>query len=124
MVYIAIPIVFLLGLVGVSWGIHQIPDTHQECILDECALELHDTDTGGIYTYRPTSRIGFVLDNTLNPQADFSMQCTPDGTLGQVSNIPSVRSPKYALRFEATVVGTCIVRDDNFVATIKIKDPN
>jgi hypothetical protein len=92
-------------------------------VLDECQLELHDKDTGGTYAYRPTSRIGFVFNDTTNPKADFSMDCKPDGTLGEVSNIPSVQAPKYARRFEATIAGTCIVRDDNFVATIIIKDP-
>lgn len=124
MIYIAIPALFLLSILGISWGLHEVPGTHQQCILDECPLELHDTDTGGIYVYRPTSRIGFVFDNSINPKADFSIDCSPDGTLGQVSNQPSVKAPKYAERFEATVTGKCTVRDDNFVATIEIKDPN
>lgn len=124
MIYITIPIVFFLSLIGISWSIHEIPITHQQCVLDDCPLRLYDTDSGGTFVYRPTSRIGFIFDETINPKADFSIECSPDGTLGAVSNLPSVVPPKYAERFEATIVGKCTVRDDNFVATIEIRDPN
>lgn len=115
-----IPIVGLLAIGGLVWGLHK-PTTKQVCVIDECPSEIHDADTGSGYVYRVTSRFMFVLDATKYPPEDLSIVCDPQGTIGSISNIPAVEPPLYATRFEAVKAGTCIVTNNDFRVSVRVK---
>lgn len=78
------------------------------------------SNSGSSYKYWITSRFMIVLNEVDFPQANLVVDCVPPDILGRVSNIPPVPSGYYVLRYEGTALGTCTIRNGDFVVTINI----
>lgn len=119
--FVGVPLLCIVALAALRvWSAGGgAPAAALDCALGACPTELHQTDSGGTFTYRVTSRFTVVLERGVNPPAH--LRCTPEGIIGSISNVPSVAEPYYAARFEAVAPGTCDLRDDGFSATIIVQ---
>jgi hypothetical protein len=77
-------------------------------------------DSGKTVTYTVTSRFQIIFDQQKFPQKDVQVSCTLAGTIGSVSNLPSVSPPLYAIRYEGVQPGTCTIRNGNFLLRVII----
>jgi hypothetical protein len=84
------------------------------------AFEISELDAQSTISYPVTSRFMLVLDEQAHPRAELRVACTPDGVLGPISNVPPVAAPRYAVRYEGLLPGTCTVTDRDFVVTVRI----
>lgn len=82
------------------------------------SYEITADDNGKTFSYGITSRFTVILDESKYPKKNLA--CSPDGIVGSISNIPSVKPPLYAARFEAVTAGTCLLKDGDFSVTILI----
>jgi len=72
--------------------------------------EFTEQVSGRTVTYTVTSRFGISLNQQKYPKKNIQISCTPPGTLGSISNLPSVRPPLYAVRYEAVQPGLCTIK--------------
>lgn len=56
-------------------------------------------DSGRTVTYVVTSRFEIILNRQKYPKKQVQISCTPQDTLGSVSNLPSVAPPLYVIRY-------------------------
>ncbi len=77
-------------------------------------------DSGRTVTYTITSRFGIILNGQKYPKSKIQLSCLPSGMLGDVSNIPSVAPPLYAVRYEGVRSGVCVVKNGTFHLTVII----
>jgi len=77
-------------------------------------------DSGRTVTYTATSRFGITLNSQKYPKRNMQVSCSPQGTLGSVSNIPSVAPPLYAVRYEGVGPGICTVKNGTFFLIVRI----
>ena len=61
-----------------------------------------------------------LLDESMYPRSELRLSCTSDDVLGPISNVPPIAGPRYALRYEALMPGTCTVTDRAFVVTVQV----
>lgn len=115
-----IPAVFLAAIVGSAYMLRGTLSHKPACVLDSCPFEIHEEDSGGAFTYRLTSRFTLLLDSTKHPVSMLSVICAPEQSIGNISTIPAVDPPLYAVRFEGVLPGACTVSDGDFRVTIKI----
>ena len=79
-----------------------------------------EQDSGKTVTYTITSRFGIILNQQKYPKENMQVFCTPPGTLGSISNLPSVAPPLYAVRYEAVQPGLCVIRNGTFLLIVRI----
>jgi hypothetical protein len=77
------------------------------------------SDNGRTFSYRLTDRFSVFLDDTKYPVNDLT--CTPDGTIGYVSNGSLGGLNHYPIMFEAVAAGTCRLVDHDFHVEIVVK---
>lgn len=77
-------------------------------------------DSGRTVTYTITSRFEIFLNQQKYPKQNIEVSCQPQDTLGSVSNLPSVASPLYAVRYEGVQPGVCTIKNGNFLLTVRI----
>jgi hypothetical protein len=82
--------------------------------------EFTERDSGRMVTYIVTSRFGIILNQQKYPKKQIQVSCTPAGTLGSISNLPSVAPPLYAVRYEGVQPGICTIRNGPFFLSVKI----
>ena len=82
--------------------------------------EFTDRDSGKTVTYTITSRFQIILNPQKYPQKQVRVACTPIGTLGTVTNLPSVAPPLYVVRYEGIQPGTCTIKNGSFLLTVII----
>jgi len=80
--------------------------------------DLMESDKGKTFTYTVTTRFTVILDPSRYPRSELT--ASPDSILGDISNVPAVPRPFYAVRFETVRPGTCILQDRDFRVTIRI----
>lgn len=79
-----------------------------------------EQDSGRTVIYTVTSRFGIILNQRKYPKKNMQISCTPPGTLGSVSNLPSVMPPLYAVRYEAVQPGLCTVKNGTFLFIVRV----
>jgi hypothetical protein len=79
-----------------------------------------EQDSERTVTYIITSRFGIILNQQTYPKENMQIFCTPPGTLGSISNLPSVAPPLYAVRYEAVQPGLCVIRNGTFLLIVRI----
>lgn len=79
-----------------------------------------ENDSGKTYTGVVTSRFGIVLDRNKYPKDQIHVLCSPAGTIGSISNIPSVVPPLYAVRYQGVQPGTCVIQNGTFILYVHI----
>lgn len=82
--------------------------------------EFTERDSGKTATYVVTSRFGIILNQQKYPKKQVQVSCTPAGTLGSISNLPSVAPPLYAVRYQGVQPGICTIRNGPFFLRVKI----
>jgi len=82
--------------------------------------EFTEHDSGRTLTYTITSRFGISLNQQMYPKENIRLSCTPPGTLGSISNIPTVMPPLYAVRYEGVQPGLCTIKNGTFLLTVRI----
>ena len=82
--------------------------------------EFTDRDSGKTVTYTITSRFQIILNPQKYPQKQVRVACTPVGTLGSVTNLPSVAPPLYVVRYQGIQPGTCTIKNGSFLLTVII----
>ncbi len=82
--------------------------------------EFTEQDSGRTVTYTVTSRFQIIFNPQKYPKKNVQVSCTPPGTLGSVSNLPSVTPPLYAVRYEAVQPGLCTIKNGTFLLTVRI----
>jgi hypothetical protein len=82
--------------------------------------EFTEHDSGRMVIYTVTSRFGMSFNQQKYPKKNIRLACTPAGTLGSVSNLPSVMPPLYAVRYEAVQPGLCTIKNGTFLLTVRI----
>jgi len=82
--------------------------------------EFTEQDSGRTAIYTVTSRFGISLNQQKYPKKNIQISCTPPGTLGSVSNLPSVTPPLYAVRYEAVRSGLCTIKNGTFLLIVRI----
>lgn len=82
------------------------------------AADITAADNGDSFSYTPTSRFSVTLDKTKYPHLTAS--CAPEGTIGLISNVPSVPDPLYVTAYEAIAPGTCVLSSDDFSVTVVV----
>ena len=79
-----------------------------------------ERDSGRTITYVVTSRFGIILNQQKYPKKQILVSCTPAGTLGSISNLPSVAPPLYAVRYQGVQPGICTIRNGPFFLKVRI----
>jgi hypothetical protein len=82
--------------------------------------EFTEQDSGRMVTYTVTSRFGINLNQQRYPKKNIQISCTPPGTLGSISNLPSIVPPLYAVRYEAVQPGLCTIKNGTFLLRVRI----
>lgn len=82
--------------------------------------EFTEKDSGRTITYVVTSRFGIILNQQKYPKKQVQLSCTPAGTLGSISNLPSVAPPLYAVRYQGVQPGICTIRNGQFLLRVRI----
>ena len=77
-------------------------------------------DSGRTLTYTATSRFGVTLNAQKYPKSHLQISCSPQGTIGSVSNIPSVAPPLYAIRYQGVGPGICTIKNGTFYLIVRI----
>jgi hypothetical protein len=77
-------------------------------------------DSGRTLTYTVTSRFGITLNSQKYPKSHLQVICSPQDTLGSISNIPSVAPPLYAVRYQGVEPGICTIKNGSFFLTVRI----
>ena len=77
-------------------------------------------DSGRTVTYTITSRFEIFLNQQKYPKQNVELSCNPQDTLGSVSNLPSVAPPLYVVRYEGVQPGVCIIKNGNFLLTVRM----
>lgn len=77
-------------------------------------------DSGRTVTYTITSRFEIFLNQQKYPKQNVEVSCHPQDTLGSVSNLPSVAPPLYVVRYEGVQPGVCIIKNGNFLLTVRM----
>jgi hypothetical protein len=76
--------------------------------------------SGRTITYTVTSRFEIILNQQRYSKKNVQVSCTPPGTLGSVSNLPSVTLPLYVIRYEGIQPGLCTIKNGTFLLTVRI----
>ena len=76
--------------------------------------------SGRTITYTVTSRFEIILNQQRYSKKNVQVSCTPPGTLGSVSNLPSVTPPLYVIRYEGVQPGLCTIKNGTFLLTVRI----
>ena len=76
--------------------------------------------SGRTITYTVTSRFEIILNQQRYSKKNVQVSCTPPGTLGSVSNLPSVTPPLYVIRYEGIQPGLCTIKNGTFLLTVRI----
>jgi hypothetical protein len=79
-----------------------------------------EQDNGRTFTYTVTSRFEIILNQQRYSKKNVQVSCTPQGTLGSVSNLPSVPPPLYVIRYEGVQPGLCTIKNGTFLLTVRI----
>jgi len=82
--------------------------------------EFTEQDSGRMLIYTVTSRFGIILNSQKYPKENLLVSCQPQGTLGSISNLPSVAPPLYAVRYEGVEPGICAIRNGSFLLMVRI----
>jgi hypothetical protein len=82
------------------------------------ALEISAEDNGKTFRYTVTTRFSVTLDGTAYPKDQLA--CSPEGVIGEISNVPPAKPPLYTARFEAIQAGSCSLKDGSFSVTILV----
>src|SRR5579863_2858590 len=82
--------------------------------------EFTEQDSGRTVTYSVTSRFGISLNQQTYPKKNLQVSCSPSGTIGSISNLPSVSPPLYAVRYQGIQPGQCTIKDGTFLLIVKI----
>jgi hypothetical protein len=99
-----------LGAVYLQWTIREME--HLGTIMLE--------DNGRTYTYYLSNRFFVFLDDEKYPVD--SLVCDPKGIIGYISS-GSFRGPDlYPIYFEAVDIGSCTLKDHDFVVKIVVVD--
>ena len=77
-------------------------------------------DSGRTVTYTITSRFEIFLNQQKYPKQNVEVSCHPQGTLGSVSNLPSVAPPLYVVRYEGVQPGACTIKNGTFLLTVRM----
>jgi len=76
--------------------------------------------SGRTITYTVTSRFEIILNQQRYSKKNVQVSCTPPGTLGSVSNLPSVTPPLYVIRYEGVQPGLCTIKNGTFLLRVRI----
>ncbi len=82
--------------------------------------EFTEQDSGRTVTYSVTSRFGISLNQQKYPKKNLQLSCSPPGTIGSVSNLPSVPPPLYAVRYQGVQPGQWTITNGTFLLTVRI----
>ena len=82
--------------------------------------EFTEQASGRTITYTVTSRFEIILNQQRYSKKNVQVSCTPLGTLGSVSNLPSVPPPLYVIRYEGVQPGLCTIKNGTFLLTVRI----
>lgn len=114
---------FVLGTVIIVLKLNRGKIAEPACAAGECPLELHESDNGKSFVYGLTTRFQLLLNESEHPQQRFIEECTPEGVIGEISNIPASPNPDfYFKRYEAVTPGVCILSNGNFRVQVVIRD--
>lgn len=83
--------------------------------------ELGADDNGGTFYYLPETRFSIVVAETSDTP---EVSCTPEGSIGAVSNEPEAPEGQEAFAFETVSEGSCQISIGDFSATINVIDPS
>jgi hypothetical protein len=79
---------------------------------------LRADDSGKVFVFHPTDRFALILPKTV--VASTTADCSPQGVLGMISNIPTVPDTDSVTRFAAVSPGVCMLTWGNFKATVRV----
>ena len=82
--------------------------------------EFTEQASGRTITYTVTSRFEIILNQQRYSKKNVQVSCTPQGTLGSVSNLPYVTPPLYVIRYEGIQPGLCTIKNGTFLLTVRI----
>jgi hypothetical protein len=82
------------------------------------ALDIHERDSGKIFTFPTATRFTIILDGRKYPADHIVTE--PEGIVGRIAEAPSVEPPFYAVRFEAVRTGTTSIRVGTFGVTVQV----
>jgi hypothetical protein len=116
---ILVPSLLIVGLIWGALSLSSLSHTQTACVLGECPLKLHQSDSGKTLLYGVATRFSVFLDERENPRAKLS--CIPQGVIGEIPDALRVTLPLYAVTFEAAAAGSCILSDDHFRAVVVIQ---
>ena len=81
-----------------------------------------EQDSGRTVTYTVTSRFEIALNSQKYPKNDIQVSCSPQDTIGSVSNLPYVAPPLYVVRYEGVTSGICTIKNGTFRLMVRIID--
>jgi hypothetical protein len=112
------------GLTGSSSTLQQAPTTSSAVAPGTSQLtqqyDFTEQDSGRTVTYTVTSRFEIAFNQQKYPKGNLRVSCSPAGTLGAISNLPSETPPLYAVRYEGVQAGRCTIQNGTFLLTVKI----
>ncbi len=129
LIWLVVVLIFLLEGCGSSFSTahltsHTIQATPSTPILltppQTQKYEFTAQDSGMSVTYVVTSRFGITFNPQKYPKQHLQITCTPPDTIGSVSNLPSVKPPLYAVRYQAVRPGKCTIKNGNFMLKVTI----
>ena len=82
--------------------------------------EFTEQDSGKTLTYTMTTRFTVILNAQTYPKGNLRVSCSPTGTLGAISNLPSEAPPLYAVRYQGVQPGSCTIKNGPFLLTVQI----
>jgi len=83
-------------------------------------LEIQESDSGKTFAFEPNDRFTLILDDRTHPQR--TLASTPKGIVGRVSNVPDVKPPLYAARFEAVERGAATISAKGFRVSVIVRE--
>ena len=113
-----VPVILLGGFLLGAYKLSSLAPASAPCELGTCPLTIHESDSGRTFSYNVGTRFSVFLDETRQPKSE--LQCAPQGVIVFRGYAPA-EPPAYAATFEVTELGTCVLTDKDFSATIVVQ---
>jgi|GEM_PF-6664317 len=122
---LAVLVLLSLIIVGV---IYYIANTHPPqvyksfCDRGTCPLVIRQEYNGREFKYPVSAKFDVVLNGNLYNREE--LDCRPGHIIERASGTTSVQPPYFAVSYEVTGYGECILSDGDFSVKISIYDPS